>query len=160
MLKEIGEEDMQPFFQLMGDLEVGRHFEPDNKQHIQWLWDKIRRNYGRGVRFFAFCEDDGTPRGIISLLVDDFLTFRLGYITHLGVFKEFRGSGYGSRLLSFAVEQARQEHCYCVYLDTYSGNPRNVEFYAKNGFIPAAVIPHANGPGDHGQLWFAKVLAA
>lgn len=44
MFREICESDMQPFFELMGDLEVGRHFEPDNQQHIQWLWDKIRRN--------------------------------------------------------------------------------------------------------------------
>ena len=159
MFKEISENEFGPFFNLMAELEVGRHFDPANGEHITWLSEKIRRNFARGVRFFASYEDDGSLRGLISLFVDDFLEWKLGYITHLGVLCDFRGMGYGSKLLAFAVQEARRQNCYCLYLDTYAGNPRNVEFYAKNGFIPVATIPDMNGPGDEGQVWFRKVLA-
>jgi len=159
MFKEISESEFGPFFNLMAELEVGRHFDPTNDEHVRWLSEKIRRNFARGVRFFAAYEDDGSPRGLVSLYVDDLIAWKLGYITHLGVFSEFRGSGYGSKLLAYAVQQARQAGCYCLYLDTYAGNPRNIEFYAKNGFIPVATIPDMNGPGDEGQVWFRKVLA-
>lgn len=158
MFKEINEAEFQPFFDLMAELEVGRHFDPASDEHARWLSEKIRRNFARGVRFFASYEDDNSPRGLISLFVDDFLYFKLGYVTHLGVFPDFRGLGYGSKLLAFAVEQARQEGCYCLYLDTYAGNPKNISFYAKNGLTPVATIPGMNGPGDEGQVWFRKVL--
>lgn len=159
MFRELHEAEFQPFFQLRAEPEVGRHFDPANRGHGRWLSDRITRNFARGVRFFAAYEDDASPRGLVSLYVDDLIAWKLGFITHLGVFSEFRGSGYGSKLLAYAAEQAQLEGCYCLYLDTYAGNPRNVEFYAKNGFIPVATIPDMNGPGDEGQVWFRKILA-
>jgi len=159
-IREVSEPNLGPFFDLMGEVEAGRHFDPANPEHVAWLRKRIGRHRGNDVRFYGLYADDGTPLGIIGMLIEDYINidWRLGYITDLGVFARHRKQGCGSRLLDFAAELARQERCYCVYVDTYAGSSDNVAFYARNGFVPVATLPDQNGPGDEGQVWMRKTI--
>lgn len=150
---------MQPFFELLGEVEAGRHFDKANPEHVAWLADRIHKHYGRGTRFFGLYDGD-RPVGIVGLLVDTYLNtpWSLGYITDLGIVPDSRGKGYGSQLMDFVAEEAKRQNCYCVYVDTYAGSAQNVSFYAKNGYVAVATIPDANGPEDEGQVWLRKVL--
>lgn len=156
---EITEAGFGPFFGLMGEVEAGRHFDPASAEHVAWLRDCISKHYGHGTRFFGLYDGE-KPLGILGLRIETYLNtpWSLGFITDLGVFAELRGRGYGSRLLDFATEEARRQNCYCLYVDTYAANHRNVALYTRRGFVPVATIPDMNGPGDEGQVWMRKII--
>jgi GNAT superfamily N-acetyltransferase len=158
-IREVLEAGLAPFFELMGEVEGGSHFDPANLDHVDWLTDRINKHYGHGVRFFGMWEGDD-PVGIVGLLVERHLQteWQLGYITDLRVYPRFRGKGYGSKLMDFVAEEAKRQNCYCVHVDTYAGSAYNVVFYTRNGYAPVGVIADMNGPGDEGQVWLRKVL--
>lgn len=56
-------------------------------------------------------------------------------ITELLIQAEFRGQGYGARLIEKAKEIMRSEGCRELILETQSCNTRAIDFYLKNGFI-------------------------
>lgn len=160
MIRELAEAEFQPFFSLMGEVEGGRHFDPSNPAHVDWLRDKVHKHYGRGTRFFGAYVDE-KPAGVVGLLVDTHLhhDWGIGYITDLGVYPAFRRQGIGSELMDFVTQEARRQRCYCVYVDTYAASADNVAFYTRNGYVPVSVLPDANGPGDEGQVWLRKLIA-
>jgi GNAT superfamily N-acetyltransferase len=159
-IREVEEPNLGPFFDLMGEVEAGSHFDPANEEHAAWLRERIGRHRGNSVRFYGLYGDHADPLGIIGILIEDYINidWRLGYITDLGVIAQHRKHGFGSRLLQFAVELAKRERCYCLYVDTYAGSSDNVAFYARNGFVPVATLPDQNGPGDEGQVWMRQLL--
>lgn len=70
--------------------------------------------------------------GVISNhnLHDGFVT----YIEHVVVDKKFRGNGYGSQLIRFAEDRAREEGCYLVELDTDIGAEKAAKLYTDSGY--------------------------
>lgn len=87
-----------------------------------------------GYRMFMG-EVDGRTVGIIGIipnhnLHDGFVTF----IEHVVVDKPFRGHGYGSELIAFAEERAREEGCYLIELDTDLGADRAAQLYEDSGY--------------------------
>ncbi len=158
-VREVLEADFAPFFELMGEVEGGSHFDAANPDHVEWLTDRIHKHYGHGVRFYGLWEGDD-PVGIVGLLVERHLQteWQLGYITDLGVYPQYRGKGYGSKLMDFVAEEAQRQNCYCVHVDTYAGSAYNVAFYTRNGYAPVGVIADMNGPGDEGQVWLRRII--
>lgn len=159
MIREVFESEIEPFLGLLAEAEAGTHYDKGNPAHVSWLMEKVHRHYGRGVRFFGLFEG-ARAVGVIGLLVETHLqhNWGLGYITDLAVDSDSRRRGYGSRLMEFVDEEARRMNCYCVYVDTYAADVRNVAFYTRNGYVPVAVLPDANGPGDEGQVWLRKLM--
>ncbi len=87
-----------------------------------------------GYRMFM-AEIGNEVVGVIGImpnhnLHDGFVT----YIEHVVVDKKFRGKGYGSRLIAFAEERAREEGCYLIELDTDIGAERAAKLYEGSGY--------------------------
>lgn len=73
--------------------------------------------------------------GVIGVIAnhnlhDGFVT----YIEHVVVDKKARGNGYGSELIRFAEERAREEGCYLIELDTDIGASRAAKLYEDSGY--------------------------
>ncbi len=87
-----------------------------------------------GYRMFMG-EVDKQLVGVIGVIAnhnlhDGFVT----YIEHVVVDKKFRGYGYGSQLIKFAEDRAREEGCYLVELDTDIGAERASKLYESSGY--------------------------
>lgn len=73
--------------------------------------------------------------GVIGVIAnhnlhDGFVT----YIEHVVVDKKFRGNGYGSQLIKFAEDRAREEGCYLIELDTDLGATKAANLYENSGY--------------------------
>lgn len=73
--------------------------------------------------------------GVIGVIAnhnlhDGFVT----YIEHVVVDKKSRGNGYGSQLIQFAEDRAREEGCYLIELDTDIGASRAAKLYEDSGY--------------------------
>jgi len=71
MIKEIFENDFDPFFNLMAEVECGNLFDFGNPNHINWPKKRISVHFYRKTRFFAYYLDDGTPVGFAGLLIEE-----------------------------------------------------------------------------------------
>ena len=56
------------------------------------------------------------------------------YIEHVVVDKKYRGHGYGSQLILFAEDRAREEGCFLIELDTDTDAPRAAKLYENSGY--------------------------
>ncbi|UZH53930.1 GNAT family N-acetyltransferase [Salinimicrobium tongyeongense] len=56
------------------------------------------------------------------------------YVHRLATKPEKWGSGHGRRLMDFAEDFAKKQHCVSVRLDTFSENKRNQKFYEARGY--------------------------
>jgi len=63
-------------------------------------------------------------------LHDGFVT----YIEHVVVDKKHRGNSFGSQLIKFAEDRAREEGCFLVELDTDIGADRAAQLYENSGY--------------------------
>ncbi len=87
-----------------------------------------------GYRMFMG-EVEGKTVGVIGVIAnhnlhDGFVT----YIEHVVVDKQYRGHGYGSQLIRFAEDRAREEGCYLIELDTDIGAERAAKLYEASGY--------------------------
>ncbi|OFX15148.1 MAG: hypothetical protein A2Z18_07300 [Armatimonadetes bacterium RBG_16_58_9] len=160
MVKEVVESEIGPFLDLIGEVEVGEHYDRSRSDHVDWLKERVRRHYARGGEFLALYDEEETPLGIACLLVERqlYCDYSTGEVLSIGIFPQKRGRGYGSALLAFIEQEARRRGCYWLYLWTYAADCRNITFYGKNGFLPVAVLPDRNGPGDKGDMCMRKLL--
>lgn len=87
-----------------------------------------------GYRMFVG-EVEGQVVGVIGVIAnhnlhDGFVT----YIEHVVIDKKHRGNGYGSQLIRFAEDRAREEGCYLIELDTDTGEDRAAKLYKNSGY--------------------------
>jgi ribosomal protein S18 acetylase RimI-like enzyme len=65
------------------------------------------------------------------------------YLPMIGVDPPHQGRGYGSALLSYALERCDREQC-LAYLE--STNPRNIPLYQRHGFKVLGTIQAGSSP--------------
>ena len=87
-----------------------------------------------GYRMFVGEFDDAIV-GVIGIMHnhnihDGFVT----YIEHVVVDDNYRGRGFGTQLIEFAENRAREEGCFLIELDTDQGEERAESLYKKNGY--------------------------
>lgn len=162
-IKEINESDFKPFFKLMAEVECGNHFDFSSPKHISWLNNKISTYYFRGAKFFGSYSDDSTLIGFITVLIERGLEGvkcigQKAEILDVGVFLEFRGKSYGSKLLQYVERYCKQEGVYCLYVSTSVSSYKVIAFYGKNEFMPVATLPNIYGHNDEGNLFMRKIL--
>lgn len=101
-----------------------------------------------GYRMFMG-QVDGETVGVIGVCAnhnihDGFVT----YIEHVVVDKEYRGHGYGTRLIEFAEARAIEEGCYLIELDTDIGATRAAKLYQDSGYTKSGDYYHKELQND------------
>ena len=134
-------EDLDELSLLLGELftEEG-DFCPDKEKKLRGL-RLIFEQPNRG-RVFVL-RQDRTIVGMINLLFT-ISTAEGGFVIlleDLVVHKNFRGHGYGSKLLEYAINFAKQKNFLRITLLT--DRPENVAqaFFRKHGFVDSSMIP-------------------
>jgi ribosomal protein S18 acetylase RimI-like enzyme len=163
VFKEIYEENFEKFYPLMAEIEGGNQFEIKNEKHMEWLIRKIHSRFITGAKFFEIYDDKLGSIGMVGILIDPPLegVSYLGQkseILDIAIFKNYRGKGYGSKLLSYIEDLIKEYDSYCIYVCTYACNHKAISFYGKNGYVPVAMLPDVNGPGDEGALYMRKII--
>jgi ribosomal protein S18 acetylase RimI-like enzyme len=154
---------LRDFLALVIELECGRHYDPTNNQHVEWLPRRVGALYALGGKAICLYLDDGSPVGFIFVIHDPGLEQascfgKKATIAMFGLTPEFRGKGMGSLLLREAENFVRQSGGECLYVDTYADNTDAIRYYAREGFIPIAYHPGENGLEDKGQVYLMKEL--
>ena len=163
MIKQIDEQEfVEVFFDLFAEVECGDHFDGSNSAHVEWVRKRIAIHFFRGGLFYAYFLDE-VPVGYVAVLIDRGLSGvncvgECPEVLDIIVLQRYRRKGYGSELLKYAENVARQSGAYCIYLRTYAGNDEAIAFYVKKGYDPVAEHPDVNGPNDRGDLYMRKIL--
>ncbi len=134
-------EDLDELSSLLGELfSEESDFRPDKAKQLRGL-RLIFEQPNRG-RVFVL-RRDRTIVGMINLLFT-ISTAEGGFVIlleDLVIHKEHRGHGYGSMLLDYAVEFARQKNFRRITLLTDRPELRSQSFFRKHGFYESPMLP-------------------
>ena len=104
MIKQIDKNELlNSLFDLVAEVEFGNHFDKSNPEYIELLNEVIDRHIGNGGEIFGYYEEETKkPVGFITVVVNKRLRTKTECeVLEIGVMKELRNKGYGSRLLEF-----------------------------------------------------------
>src|SRR6266542_83170 len=135
------EADLDELSEMLGGLFAQESdFRPDTDHQLRGL-RLIFEQPSRG-RVFVL-RRDGAIVGMINLLFT-ISTAEGGFVIlleDLVIHKEYQGKGYGSKLLQYAIDFAKQKNFLRITLLT--DRPENVAqaFFLKHGFVESLMIP-------------------
>jgi GNAT superfamily N-acetyltransferase len=134
-------EDLDELSSLLGELfSEESDFRPDKDKQLRGL-RLIFEQPNRG-RVFVLRRDRSIV-GMMNLLFT-ISTAEGGFVIlleDLVVHKEYRGHGYGSMLLDYAIEFARQKNFRRITLLTDRPELRSQSFFRKHGFYESPMLP-------------------
>jgi GNAT superfamily N-acetyltransferase len=135
-------EDLPQLAQLLGELfSQEKDFEPDREKQMRGL-RLILEQPARG-RIFVL-RHHGELLGMINLLFT-ISTAEGGFVIlleDLVVRREFRGHGFGSRLVEHAIAYAKQKSFLRITLLTDRvSEEASQRFFRKHGFVDSAMLP-------------------
>ena len=134
-------EDLDELSSLLGELfSEESDFRPNKERQLRGL-RLIFEQPNRG-RVFVLRRDRSIV-GMINLLFT-ISTAEGGFVIlleDLVIHKEYRGHGYGSMLLDYAVEFARQKNFKRITLLTDRPELRSQSFFRKHGFYESPMLP-------------------
>ena len=134
-------EDLDELSSLLGELfSEESDFRPDKEKQLRGL-RLIFEQPNRG-RVFVLRRDRSIV-GMINLLFT-ISTAEGGFVVlleDLVIHKEYRGHGYGSMLLDYAIEFARQKNFRRITLLTDRPELRSQSFFRKHGFYESPMLP-------------------
>src|ERR1700712_2957699 len=134
-------EDLDELSLLLGELfSKESDFCPDKQKQLQGL-RLIFEEPNRG-RVFVL-RSDRTIVGMINLLFT-ISTAEGGFVIlleDLVIHKTFQGKGYGSRLLEYAIDFAKQKNFLRITLLTDRPELRSQNFFKRHGFFESSMMP-------------------
>lgn len=134
-------EDLDELSLLLGELfSEESDFRPDKEKQLRGL-RLIFEQPNRG-RVFVL-RSDRTIVGMINLLFT-ISTAEGGFVIlleDLVIHKTFQGKGYGSRLLEYAIDFAKQKNFLRITLLTDRPELRSQSLFKRYGFFESAMIP-------------------
>ncbi len=134
-------EDLDELSSLLGELfSEESDFRPNKEKQLRGL-RLIFEQPNRG-RVFVLRRDRSIV-GMINLLFT-ISTAEGGFVIlleDLVIHKEYRGHGYGSMLLDYAIEFARQKNFKRITLLTDRPELRSQSFFRKHGFYESPMLP-------------------
>ena len=134
-------EDLDELSSLLGELFAEESdFRPNKEKQLRGL-RLIFEQPNRG-RVFVLRRDRSIV-GMINLLFT-ISTAEGGFVIlleDLVIHKEYRGHGYGSMLLDYAIEFARQKNFKRITLLTDRPELRSQSFFRKHGFYESPMLP-------------------
>ncbi len=134
-------EDLPDLANLLHDLFTQEEdFRPDRDKQMRGL-RLILEQPSRG-RIFVL-RSANKMIGMINLLIT-ISTAEGGFVLILEdliIHHDHRGQGYGTQLLNYAIEFARQKQFLRITLLTDKPNTPQKNFYRKNGFVESGMVP-------------------
>jgi GNAT superfamily N-acetyltransferase len=134
-------EDLDELSSLLGELfSEESDFRPDKEKQLRGL-RLIFEQPNRG-RVFVLRRDHSIV-GMINLLFT-ISTAEGGFVIlleDLVIHKEYRGHGYGSMLLEYAIDFAKQKNFQRITLLTDRPELRSQNFFRKHGFYESPMLP-------------------
>ena len=151
------------FMPMIIDLWCGDKYNPQNKQHAEWLDRKIHASFVNFGTALCAYTDDHEPIGYLWYTHDigmEDVSFlgKDAHIVQLALHERFQRQGIGTKLLDEACKRIKVAGGECLYTDTYAANDDSMIFYIKRKFIPIAYHPGEDGVNDLGQVYLYKVL--
>ena len=135
------EHDLDELSVLLGELfSHESDFRPNKEKQLRGL-RLIFEQPNRG-RVFVLRHDNAIV-GMINLLFT-ISTAEGGFVMlleDLVVHEQYRGKGYGSMLLKYAIDFARQKNFLRITLLTDRPELRSQELFRRHGFVESAMIP-------------------
>ena len=115
-------------------------FTPDHELQGRGL-SKILNNEDIGV--ILVVRESDKVIGMVNILytISTALGGRVGNLEDFVVLPEYRNSGIGSKLLSYALNFAKKRGCQRITLLTDDDNQDAHRFYLRNGFSRSSMIP-------------------
>ena len=110
---------------------------------------QVGADHGENLCFVIIGPEQEILGGVIGATYWDWL-----YINLMWLKEDLRGSGYGSRLLQKAEDEARQRGAKYAYLDTFSFQAP--EFYRKHGYQVFGKLQ--DFPEGHQRYFMKKTL--
>ena len=99
------------------------------------------------------CIKDGNGQVIGGLLAYSVM-WHILYVDTLWVNPDYRGNGYGSKLLKEVETEGRKLGCKIAHLDTFDFQAPG--FYERNGYIVFGILE--DSPKGHKEYFFSKKL--
>ena len=134
-------EDLPQLSDLLGDLfTMEGDFQPDRAKQMRGL-RLILEQPNRG-RIFVL-RHNGVIFGMINLLFT-ISTAEGGFVILLEdviMHRDYRGQGYGTKLLRHAIDYAKKKDFLRITLLTDRLNERSQEFFKEHGFVVSKMIP-------------------
>ena len=116
---------------------------PDIENAIKYNEEKFNALISNGATpIFVAVDEDGNVLGHLFCQVRDqadvavYKDFKTLFIDDLCVAESAHRQGIGKSLFDFALKYARQNGCYDVTLNVWSGNDSALAFYEKMGMFP------------------------
>ena len=135
------EADLDELSEMLGELFAQESdFRPDKDKQLRGL-RLIFEQPSRGRVFVVRC--DGAIVGMINLLFT-ISTAEGGFVIlleDLVVNKRCQGKGYGSKLLQYAIDFAKQKNFLRITLLTDRPEIKSQAFFKRHGFFESAMIP-------------------
>jgi ribosomal protein S18 acetylase RimI-like enzyme len=102
----------------------------DNESYLKKIEDRLEKFPG-GI---VLVEKDGKPVGQVELQIKAFDSKRVGYINLFYLIPEYRGKGYGSKLIAYTEHFFQENNIIEYQLRVSTTNKRAIRFYKKQGF--------------------------
>ena len=126
----------------------------------EWLKDKIEKMKKRELILIVI-EADEKYCGNAQMIRGRYGSGHVGSIA-IGLSKDARGIGIGTRLINFLMDISKKEFGIdVVRIEYLKGNDAAKHLYEKLGFIEAGTIPRMRKRGNayHDEVFMYKVLA-
>ena len=116
-------------------------FKPNSETQKKAL-RKIILDLNIGIILVA--RDDEKILGMINLLFTEStaLGAKVAILEDMVVLANYRGEGIGSKLIDFAISEAKKEGCKRITLLTDIENTKAQSFYQKKGFVKSKMTPY------------------
>ena len=163
MIECTEEQFVKDFFPLIIDLWYADKYDPQNKQHVEWVKKKIHVTFEDFSLALCAYTDENEPIGFFWYKHDTGLenvkfSGKAAHIISCGLFEKYQRQGIGTILLDEVCKRVKENGGECLYTDTYTGNDDSMMFNIKREFIPVALLPGLNGINDGGQVFMYREL--
>ena len=92
-----------------------------------------------GVKLFFEKDGKEIARGYLYLLNNDLHSQPYGFMEDVFVVEEFRGQGYGTKIIKSIIEEAKKLGCYKLLGTSRHGREKVHEFYKSFGFYDRGI---------------------
>lgn len=95
---------------------------------------KIDKISDKGFKFELLKQGEKVARARLYVLHNDLHKMPFGFMEDVFVKEDFRGQGYGTRIVKALIEKAKTEKCYKLIGNSRLSKEKVHHFYEKLGF--------------------------